>query len=220
MTKSTFLFVVALSVIIFVIGMMLPTEIDDKRSIGFPWQIEKMEDGSISVFNINLGKTTMGEVEKLFKEEAKLTLFKPENGNAVIEAYFNDLFIGGLKSKMVLAFEIDQAEILQMYERGVRISTLGSGTRRVTLSSDDEKLMRTKTINNITYIPAVNLDAELIEKRFGAPTERITEEENGAEHWLYHEMGVDVALNQEGKEVIQYINPHEFEKIIAPLKKP
>ncbi|MCW8911557.1 MAG: hypothetical protein OQK76_13165, partial [Gammaproteobacteria bacterium] len=165
-----------------------------------------------------LGHTTLGEAEKLLKEDATLTLFSPKQGNAVIEAYFNELFIGGLKAKMVLTFEVASDEVEGMFERGIRISTLGSGTRKVTLHSDDEARMRLKPVSSLTYLPSINLQVELIEKRFGTPAEKVKDNMGEAVHWLYPELGLDIALNSEAKEVLQYISPKDFSKITEPLK--
>ena len=214
----TFLKVLAFSIVAVIAGVLLSTMMNPPASLGFPWQIEKQTDGTTTVFQINLGHTTLGEAEKLLKEDATLTLFSPKQGNAVVEAYFNELFIGGLKAKMVLTFEVASDEVEDMFERGIRISTLGSGTRKVTLHSDDEARMRLKPVSSLTYLPSINLKTELLEKRFGKPAEIIKDNIGGADHWLYPELGLDIALSDDSKEVLQYISPDQFSKITDPLK--
>lgn len=213
----TFLKVLGFSLLAVIAGVLLTVFMEPPASIGYPWQIEKQADGTTTVFQINLGHTTLGEAEKLLNETATLTLFYPQQGNAVIEAYFNELFIGGLKSKMVLTFELEPQDVNAMYERGIRISTLGSGTRKVTLHSDDELQMRSMAVTGMTYLPSINLQAELIEKRFGQPASKVSDDVGGAEHWLYPDSGVDIALHAEQKEVIQYVIPSDFDKLQLPL---
>ncbi|MDH5765158.1 MAG: hypothetical protein OEZ38_04000 [Gammaproteobacteria bacterium] len=213
----TFLKVLAFSILAVIAGVLVTTLMEPAPSLGFPWQVEQQPDGSTQIFKIQLGHTTLGEAEKLFQNTATLTLFSPPGSDPVVEAYFNELFIGGLKAKMVLTFDIEQQAIAAMYERGIRISTLGSGTRKVTLHSDDEAMMRQQVINSMTYLPSINLQAGLIEKRFGEPTEKLIDAEGGAEHWLYPDTGVDIALHAEQKEVIQYVLPADFDKIKQPL---
>ena len=215
----TFLKVLIVSIIAVVAGILLTTTMEPAPSLGFPWQIEKQTDGTIKVFQINLGHTTLSEAEKLLKESAKITLFSPKQGSAVIEAYFNELFIGGLKAKMVLTFEVGNKEVEGMFERGLRISTLGSGTRKVTLHTDDEARMREKAVSSLTYLPSINLQTELLEKRFGVPAEKIKDTVGGADHWLYPDLGLDIALSNDSKEVLQYISPKDFSKITDPLKQ-
>ncbi len=221
MSRHVFLNVFIISAIAVVIGVFLsPTE-EHRNSLGFPWEITLMPDGSTSVFQINLGKTSLGEAEKLFGEVAELTLFKPRGGQSrpVIEAYFNEIQTGGLKAKMVLGFSLDQQQVMAIYDRGVRISTLGSGTRRVTLSSEDSRGMRSAVITSITYIPSINLQPMLVEKRFGKPASAIIEKDTGTVHLLYPEKGVDVALNDKAKEILQYVLPKDFSLLSDPLKK-
>jgi len=216
-----FLSVLIISVIAIVIGVFLSPSEEHRVSLGYPWEINIMPDGTTSVFQVNLGKTSLGEAEELFKEVAELTLFKPRDDQSqpVIEAFFNKVQFGGLKAKMVFGFSLGQEQVMAMYERGVRISTLGSGTRRVTLSSEDSRNMRSAVIKSITYIPSINLQPNLVEQRFGKPESAIIERDTGTVHWLYPEKGVDVALNENAKEVLQYVLPQDFSLLSDPLKQ-
>ena len=65
--------------------------------------------------------------------------------------------------------------------------------------------------------PTVLLDEDLLHKRFGEPAQRIREAENNTTHWLYPERGLDIALNDEGQAVMQYVSPKAFSKLMAPL---
>ena len=218
MLKHAFLSVLAVSLLAMLLGIYFSSTMDKSQDIGFPWQVDKKPDGSISVFKIHLGKTTLGEAELLLNETAELSMFKPKDESAVIEAYFDKVLIGGLSSKIIVTFSIEPSKILSMYDRGVRISTLGSGTRRITLSSEDQTTMRNEKIHALTYLPSINLSEDLIEKRFGEPDRKISEQENEITHWLYSEIGVDVALHINSKEVIVYVMPENFSKILAPLE--
>ena len=119
---------------------------------------------------------------------------------------------------MVLGFDLTEAELNGIYNRGVRISTMGSGTRKVTMHPDDIAYLHKIAISSITYIPATNLDADIIQKRFGEPAERI-QENDATEHWLYPQKGLDLVLNRDAKEVLQYVQPAHFSAISEPLKQ-
>ena len=67
-------------------------------------------------------------------------------------------------------------------------------------------------------MPSINLTDDLVEKRFGHPEKKIHEQKNGTVHWLYPQIGVDVALHEDEKEVIQYVLPADFSKILTPLE--
>lgn len=224
MANSIFLKVLAGSLLAIVVGVYLSTikvpEADDSRfpNSVYPWQIELLPSGNTRVFGLVIGESTLGEAEQSFKEVAQITLFVTKEAEPVIEAYFSQVKIGGLKAKMVLSIELPTDQVEAMFSRGARISTLDSGTREVTLSSEDAQQVRQLPISSITYLPSIHLDAELIEKRFGLPTEKVADSLGDAIHWLYPAKGMDIALSEENKEVIQYIVPAKFDTLMLPLK--
>ena len=219
MAKQTFLSVSFVVGIALLLGWLLSVNIDATRlDRGFPWQIEILPDGSAKVMQINLGKTTLGEAAKKFNQSPEFTMFAKDGELPVIEAYFNTLRISSLNAKMVLGFNLSEIELTGIYNRGVRISTMGSGTRKVTIHDDDIAYLRKVAISSMTYIPSTNLDADIILKRFGKPAQRI-KEADGVEHWLYPQKGLDLVLNRDAKEVLQYVPPAKFSSISEPLKK-
>ena len=217
MARHAFVMVMLLTLIAMVIGIYLSSFKNIESHAGFPWQIERLESGKTRVFNIVMGETALIDAEKQFKTVAELTLFSDTADNLSVEAFFGDVKIAGLKSKMVMLIDLSQQQMQQMYQRGARISTLGSGTRKVTLSSADIQQVRQSAIASITYLPSIHLDAELIEKRFGEPAEKITDSQSGAVHWLYPSIGVDIVLSESDKEVIQYVLPEKFDGLVQPL---
>lgn len=227
--KSTFLKVLLGSVLAMALGLILSWFLADttKAAPDLPWKIENTPDGSIKVFHIQPGVTRLGEFEHRNRAEAELILFVPRNPESpdsgsisdasVIEAYFDSITIGGIKAKIILSLNVDKQTMDAMYNRGARIRTLDGGARKVNLSSDDASALKNFPISSITYIPSINLDAELILKRFGTPAQKITDSNTGAVHWLYPDKGLDIALSDTNSEVFQYVHPEEFNKIIVPL---
>lgn len=218
MERHTFLAVLAVTIVVLVVAMFIPGQQGEKPS-NLPWQIEQTASGATRVFGIELGKTTLGGVEALIREPAEVSLFAKDDGQRVVEAYFDNVDLSGLRARMVLVMALGQEEIGAMFERGARIATMGSGTRKVTLSDEDMLRVRNTPVAVITYIPRINLDASMIEKRFGTPSQRIKEEDGVIEHWLYPEKGLDIALDPEGKEVLQYVRPDRFDSLLRPLQE-
>lgn len=218
--KHIFLSVVAFAIIALFAAQQLTDSGPPQNHAGYPWEVKLLESGHNQVFSLTLGQSTLSEAEHLFREVAELTLFSDEGSEPVVEAFFEEVKIAGLKAKMVMAMDIPQTQIDGMFERGVRIATLGSGTRKVTLAYTDAQLVRTTPIESITYLPAINLSAELVEKRFGLPAEKLPDPSSDAVHWLYPDLGVDIAVSEENREVIQYVQPDNFAALVAPLKQP
>ena len=219
MGKHVFLKVLGGSILFLLLGIYLSSLKQPVVShAGYPWKIDVLQSGYTRVFSLTIGKSTLGDAEQLFKESAEVTLFVPEHTPAVIEAFFDSVNIANIKSKMVMSISLPADEIQAMFDRGVRIATLGSGTRKVTLSSDDEVRVRQSAISAITYLPSSHLDAELVTKRFGQPVEKLTDTQSGAIHWLYPQKGLDIVLSDTDKEVIQYVMPQNFKDFVQPLR--
>lgn len=218
MERHTFLAVLAITLVALAVGIFIPGKPPEKPHY-LPWQIELTPDGSTRVFGLELGKSTLSNAEKLIKEPSEVTLFARDEGERVVEAYFDDVDFSGLRARMVLVMDLPQEELKAMFEHGTRIATMGSGTRKVTLSDEGKQRVRNAPIGLITYIPKINLDATMIEKRFGAPAKRISEKEGKIEHWLYPDKGLDIALDPKGKEVFQYVPPKRFDSLLRPLQE-
>lgn len=73
-------------------------------------------------------------------------------------------------------------------------------------------------ISAMTYMPFANLEEDIIVGRFGEPAEKIRSHEQ-AQHWLYPEKGLDLIINDVGKEILQYVPPGEFDRLVQPLRR-
>lgn len=220
MERRIILGVLGVVVLAFVLGVVLPALLVEPEAPGnLPWQIETNPRGHTRVFGITLEETTVAEAERLLRVQAEVTLFNAPSGERVVEAYFDPVNLSGLSAKMVLGVDVPAEWLEPMYDRGVRASRLGSGAQKVTLASADLAQVREVAVDSITYMPSINLTPEQVEKRFGTPEERRREEgDTPVEHWLYPALGLDVAISEREKEVLQYVPPREFERLTQPLK--
>jgi hypothetical protein len=201
--------------------VMMPEKRDEDDGIQrLPWRVSVDSRGHARVFGFTLGETTLAGVRAAFGEDGKINLFSRAHGDDEfsVEAYFEQLYLEGLRADLVITLEADQQMLTAMYERGLRISRLGSGDKKVELAPADIDSLLKQPIRAITYLPWKSLDAEILRKRFGEPKD-ILSEESGVSHWLYPDKGMDIGLDEGGGVVIQYVNPEEFESLIAPLKE-
>ena len=218
MDRKLFFSILALTILAIGAANLLPGGKQADTEPKLPWDITIHSEGKLSVFGLTLGESTLGQARKIFQAQGKSNLFLSPSGQFAIESYFQRLSLSGIRADMILTLAIDQTRAKGMFEQGLRISKLGSGAKKVNLSGDDMEQIAHLQIAHITYIPAADLEAELIQGRFGKPSERIREPDSSIEHWLYPEKGLDIALNPDGKEVFQYITPADFERMRAPLK--
>lgn len=172
----------------------------------------------LHVLGVTLGETTLGEAEFKFKAGGDVTLFQSSAGEYAIEAYFQRIYLSGIRADLVATLDVDQTTAGEMFDRGRRISRNSSGGKKVALSSEDLERLKQVKISHITYLPATDLEEELIISRFGEPVERMQEQDSEITHWLYPNKGLDIAVNPDGKEIFQYITPARFELITKPLR--
>lgn len=214
--RYLFLGVLGFALLAIVVAILIPGRQDHRPEL-LPWAVIPHEDGTSTVFGLHLGHSTLGEAEQLFQTELELILFQSPEGRRAAEGYFDGVTLSGLAAKLVVEAALSEAELQAMFERGVRIATMGNGSRKVTLHPDDSARLRATPIASLTYLPRTHLDTALVEKRFGVPAQKVSEPGNEVVHWLYPERGLDVAVSASGKEVLQYVAPRDFPRLVAPL---
>ncbi|MET0092841.1 MAG: hypothetical protein ABW120_04870 [Sedimenticola sp.] len=218
MDRKIVLGILSLSLIALAIAILIPGGRAPDQNPRLPWQIEIDERGLPTVFGLTLSESTLADAQRDFEETGDLNLFATPADELSVEAYFERLYLNGIRASIILTLDVDENTLAAMYKRGARLKQLETGNRKISLAEEDFRSLSDARIHHITYIPAANLDADLIRGRFGEPARRIAVQETGAEHWLYPEKGLDIALSSEGKEVFQYVVPGEFETILEPLE--
>ena len=183
-----------------------------------PWQIDVDSDGTARVFGLKLAQSPLREAQELFDEAGKINLFRVDERHLAVEAFFEQVYLSGLRGDFVLSLDVPSETAQAMFERGLRTSKASSGDRKVTLSPEDFLEVADAPIKQISYLPAAKLDPDLIAQRFGEPSERVAEPGSGIVHWLYPERGLDIATDANGRAVLQYVAPETFERVRAPLQ--
>jgi len=216
MDKKIILGVFALVVVSISALLLVPSAPTDTPDT-LPWRITHPTPESSRVFGITLGQTSLEEAEKkVFKEQTEISLFKTSEGKMLVEAFFDELNLNGLKAKFVFTVAIPQDELTGMFNRGLRMNSTPSG-KRITLTADDLLRVRKAPVASITYMPTPKLEEAIFTKRFGIPAERVRETKSGAVHWLYPQHGLDITLGGEEKPLFQYVSPSDLELLRAPL---
>ncbi|MCB1752242.1 MAG: hypothetical protein KDI74_11025 [Gammaproteobacteria bacterium] len=216
MDRKIILGVIALTLVTLALAILLPGGRSTGPNPKLPWNITLDEAGLPTVFGLTLGKSTLGEARRNFQEQGVTNLFVSPQRKFAVETYFQSLYLSGIKADMVVALDLQQAQLAAYYNRGLRISQLESGAKKVQLTEQDLETLEQGVIGSITYIPSADLTEELIRDRFGEPRKKIAEK-SGIAHWIYPEKGLDIALNPDGREIFQYVLPSRFDALIAPL---
>lgn len=215
MDKKIILGVFALAAFSISLLLMVPENKPDTPDT-LPWKISHPNADTTRVFGITLGQTSLDQAEQIFKEKTEISLFKTSDDKMLVEAFFDELNLNGLKAKFVFTVAVPANELSGMYNRGLRMNSTPSG-KRITLTADDLLRVRQSPVASITYMPTVMLEETIISKRFGVPAERVRENKSGAIHWLFPQHGIDVTLGGNEKPLFQYVAPKDFELLRAPL---
>lgn len=215
MSKAIITRVVALGMMLHLISACDQVNNQPKEDI-YPWQITLQSDGKTRVFGITLSESTLNDAIPLLGRNYKLGLFETPNQPLSLEAYFNEVTLGGISGKLVLTLEATQKEMAALLQEAIKRKVLESGARRYTLTAETNNALAQKRITSLSYVPYINLDEEVIRKRFGEPAERIIVDQQ-RQHLLYPELGLDLLLDEDGKELLQYVAPAKFEQLRQPL---
>jgi hypothetical protein len=205
MEKKIIFWVVSLSLVAVALAILLPGGRTVDTNPRLPWDITINARNEVSVFDLTLNHSRLIDAREIFQEQGKINMFLANTGDPALEAYFERVFLNGLRADIILVLKADRAQLQGMFNRGSRISKTSGTTHKVELSSDDQLLVANLPIELINYIPAANLDETLILNRFGEPAKKISERDGVITHWIYPEKGLSIGINPEGKELIQYM---------------
>ena len=218
MEKKIIFWVVSLSLVAVALAILLPGGRQADPHPKLPWDIRLTPEQKVEVFGLTLGSSTLSDAREVFRMHGRVNLFVGPDGKPVLEAYFERVFLSGLRADFVLVLEVSKQLSTELYNRGSRISLTSETTRMVELSSDDQALIGNQPIRLINYIPYANLDEELVSNRFGTPGQKVTESETGVTHWIYPDRGISLGLNPDGKELIQYMPLSEIPAFIERIR--
>ncbi|MDH5711882.1 MAG: hypothetical protein OEZ15_09495 [Gammaproteobacteria bacterium] len=179
---------------------------------GLPWQIELLPDGATRVFGLTLSRSSLANALAVLGQDMELALVAAADEVGNLEMYYGNYRAGLLSGKLVLQTSSSEDNLRRWRDNAVRFEHMASGqAKKYLLAEDDLPQVLQEVITGITFIPAVNLNDEIIVARFGEPVERV--QIDSAIHYLYPAKGIDIAVFDEAKEVIQYVAPSEFKFI-------
>lgn len=182
----------------------------------YPWQITRLPDGGSRVFGIQFNQTTLEGARAILGTRYDEGLFENPDGTLSLEIYFNEVTLGGLSGKFILLLDAPASQLQALRQRAPGSKQMESGARRYRIAPADLERLDSMVVSALSYIPYTNLDEEMIRQRFGLPAD-IIPIEPGKRHWLYPAKGLDLLLDDEGKELLQYVAPRDFERVRQPL---
>jgi len=183
-----------------------------------PWQIELDGQGGSSVFGLRPGVSTLGEVRQRFGSDIDVAIIAEPNEMGTLEGYYSQVALGFVLAKVIVTVDAQNDAISALRDRALRAKHMESSTHKITLNPEDLAAIEKMPVKAISVIPSVNLDEATVIQRFGPPGERLVVSEQRV-HLLYPEKGLDVVVDSDGKELLQYVAPRNFAMLREPLVK-
>ena len=216
MTKL-FSLLVFLAIIVAVFLYLTPAGDYSSQTIkGLPWQIELLPDGTSKVFGVTLGQSTLAEAHEQLGDDMELAIIVVAADDSGLEMYYSRYTAGVFSGKLILAADVVPDTLEQLLGRAVKAEYMESGARKFRLNPDDLPVAYQAAVKSITFIPGIALDEQTAFKHFGTPAETIRRG-NQAVHLLYPGKGLDLTINKDGKDVLQYVAPRDFTELRNPL---
>lgn len=195
---------------------------NNNNNIYLPWNVEVVNN-TTNVFGIKLGESNLNDFLQIWNEkEMELAIIKSPDEDiktANLEAYFAELKLGFVLAKVIITLQTNPDELNTMISRASDVSFLRNGSKQITLNNVDYQQAKNKIIKSISIIPTVNLNENDFIARFGNPSQKIVLSDD-ITHLLYENKSLDIVVSNEGKEVLQYVSPQNFDVLIKqPLNK-
>jgi hypothetical protein len=185
-------------------------------SDGLPWQVQR-QGAAVRVFGLSLPGSTLGDAQRRWGDGLQIAVMAARGQPGALEAYVERHEAGGIVGRLVLATELPPGAVTRLQENAAKLEPVDAETRRYALRAEDREALMGTALVGITFLPSANLDAATLRQRFGEPAETRREGER-LQHWLYPALGLAIVLDEQGREVLQYVAPADFERLLrAPL---
>ena len=194
-----------------------PLPASPAAAVDAPWQVAVDADGSSRVFGIHLPGATLASARDRWGDDLQVAVMARRGQPGALEAYLENFRAGAITGRLVLAADPGADAVARWRARAARETPVDAEAFRITLRADDLAEALRAPLVGITFMPSVNLDADMLQSRFGEPAQRLASGERIVQ-WLYPALGLAIALDSQGRDVLQYVAPADFERRLrAPL---
>lgn len=184
----------------------------------YPWQVDILSNGRSRVFDIVLSESTLKEVDNILRISPIIALYESQN-KLSLEAYYKNASLGGMIGSFIFTLNASAKQLNKIKQQSHKKEKTKNGEIKYLLDKAASTNAKKLQVINLIYIPTVQLDEETIISRFGKPAHKIKlKNKEAGWHYLYPEKGLDLIYKEEGKEVLQYVLPKNFNALLVPLQ--
>jgi len=192
------------SVIGFGLILLIQPDREPVNQEHLPWNAHFDKEGKLHALGLTIHESTLEDAMALYGKDVEVKMFsKLDESNKSLEAYFPVIYIGSIKAALTLKLAATQEQLNTTYENGKKITMTTSGEREIELYTSDITKFFNTPISSLALIPRNNLTDRAIAKRFGEPDKKEIQSD-GLPHWFFNDLGLELILDQEGPEALQY----------------
>ncbi len=214
MKKVLFFALLAVLLAGFLTWWLAPDAPQTRQVKDLPWQVRPLPDGGSEVFGIRLGQTTLDEASRHLGHVPEFAVFIGAQGPETIEAWFGKIRVGLFDARVLLKARAPEALLQEVARNGGEPEPQPSNTWKRSVSEQDLPRVLALPVAEITYVPSVQYDPDVVRARFGAPS-RIVPHDEHSRWWLYPGKGLLLLLDDKQKEVLHYTAPRDFGQLLA-----
>lgn len=175
---------------------------------GLPWQVE-LKDGNSRVFGITLGESSLADVIATINLEYELAIMAKQQQAGALELFYSHFKAGQLQGKLIVVIDTSETQLATLKAEAPKSQMLDNGTRKYQLGEHQFLSVQPLPIVSVTFAPTVRLNQEMIELHFGV-AEEIVEATEYVTHYLYPALGLNILIDEKGKDLLQYVAPKTF----------
>jgi hypothetical protein len=209
--------ITALVVVLFFALMPEPKPLNtaQQSAIGLPWQITSTVSTS-TVFGLTLGQSSLGSAIEKFGNSYEAAILAKKDQPGALELFYNDFKAGPIMGKLIVVADLPVEEVQAMRSNAAREEYVETGNKKVMLKPGQLELVKHYAIRSIVLAPSVRLSDEIVRQRFGEP-EQVLQESEQLSHYLYPHKGLHIVVNDNGKDLLEYVSPDRFAGLINSL---
>ena len=171
-----------------------------------PWQSYVNPAGQTVAFNLTIGESRLVDAMRLFNTaEVEVSLFEQEGSAPNLEAFFVKVRLEGIDAKVILNLDVDHQVVEQLAQHIDDVVIMPSGAKKAEFNPMADRIVSSRVIRVITFIPRTDLDTQVLTQRFGEP-QRVEMGEEGQQYWHYPAKGLRIIVDDEGQEIFEYSN--------------
>ncbi|MFC1747300.1 hypothetical protein ACFL2V_00685 [Pseudomonadota bacterium] len=200
------------------IATLWPSEPSEEKVASIRiWNAHVNEQGQLDVLGVVLGKTTLKEAEVILHTQSERALFidiqSKEHKSDTLEAYFPT---SPDRAKLFLELDASEELFTDIKKRGYKATLFPSGNAKVAVAPEQTADVEATIVKSLTYVPPISLTPSLVEKNFGKADRKLNDG-SGNIHILYPALGLDVVIAREGKPLLQFVAPENFDRLLELL---